>query len=51
LETTRTTGKNNFERGAQANYFVRQLLSAAQLRGGKEDVVFISCTCCFQKKS
>jgi hypothetical protein len=43
-ETTMTTDKNNFcYPGATAPGFK----SAAQLRGEKEDVVFISCCCCF----
>ena len=45
-ETTMTTDKNNFfNLGATAPGFK----SAARLRGEKEDVVFTSCLCCFQK--
>jgi len=45
-ETTKTTYKNNFfYPGATAPSFK----SAARLRGEKEDVVFTSCLCCFQK--
>jgi hypothetical protein len=45
-ETTMTTDKNNFYHpGATAPGFK----SAARLRGDKEDVVFTSCCCCFQK--
>ena len=41
-----TTYKNNFcYPGATAPGFK----SAARLRGEKEDVVFTSCSCCFQK--
>jgi len=46
LETTMTTDKNNFcYPGATAPGFK----IAAQLRGEKEDVVFTSCSSCFQK--
>jgi hypothetical protein len=45
LETTMTTGKNNFN---PPRTTVRGIRSAAQLRGEKEKVVFTSCFGCFK---
>jgi len=45
-ETTMTTDKNNFcNLGATAPSFQ----NAAQLRGEKKNIVFTSCSGCFQK--
>jgi hypothetical protein len=44
LKTTLTTDKNNFCGGQHA----RRPKNAAEYRGGKEEVVFTRCFCCFQ---